>query len=241
MARLRTLRAQAASELRELIQNDYGVGDQLPSEIVLAETVGLSRNTVREAVAVLVAEGLVERRWGVGTIVLDPPARTSFSLNSEIVPVPEIIEASGHTAGIARFSIAAVAAPDDAATALKRPDAQVWALERVFTVDGQPAVHVLDWCLREVDGRQIDLSSLADSSRDLISVLKDQVKDPLHRIDGRIDAVVDVVGTPDEMVGVPLVQFTQTGYTSSAVPIVFTVMRYDTRVVDLSVRRIIAK
>ncbi|PRB05811.1 GntR family transcriptional regulator [Microbacterium sp. MYb64] len=241
MERLRTLRAQAASELRELIEREYKPGDRLPAEVDLAAAVGLSRNTIREAVALLVNDGLVERRWGVGTIVLAPPDRTVFNLSSEIVPVPEIIAASGHVAGIEKFSISAVDAPDDAATALRGGNQPVWAVERVYSVDGVPAVQVLDWCLREVDGRSVDLSSLSDVSRDMITILREQLSDSLHRMEGRIDAVCGVPGLPAEMDDTPLVQFTQTGFTSMSVPIVFTVIRYDTRIVDLSVRRIIAK
>ncbi|MFE2771702.1 GntR family transcriptional regulator [Microbacterium resistens] len=240
MARLRTLRDQAAEELRELIRRDFAAGDRLPPEVALAERVGLSRNTVREAMGLLVNEGLVARRWGVGTIVLDPPERASFSLSSEIVPVPEIIAASGHTAGLERFSVAAIAAPPEAASALGA-DEPVWAVERVFTVDGVPAVHVLDWCVREFDGTPVDLSTFSDADSDLISALRERLPEPLQRIDGRIDAILDPPGLPDSMAGVPLVQLTSTGYTLSSTPVVFTVLRFDTRVVDLGVRRVVAR
>jgi DNA-binding LacI/PurR family transcriptional regulator len=44
-------------------------GDKLPSENDLAEQFGVSRPTVRRALAQLVTEGLIERRMGAGTVV----------------------------------------------------------------------------------------------------------------------------------------------------------------------------
>jgi DNA-binding GntR family transcriptional regulator len=40
----------------------YAVGERLPSEIELSQMCGLNRNTVRQAIALLVSEGLVEKK-----------------------------------------------------------------------------------------------------------------------------------------------------------------------------------
>ncbi|WP_327086594.1 GntR family transcriptional regulator [Nonomuraea sp. NBC_01738] len=61
---------QVASELRRAIYSgDYGPGAQLPTEEELRQRHGVSRNTVRLAVAELVNEGLVTRAPRRGTIV----------------------------------------------------------------------------------------------------------------------------------------------------------------------------
>ena len=57
-------------QLRQALANqDYAVGDRLPSENELVEQFGVSRPTVGRALAQLETEGLVERRAGSGTFV----------------------------------------------------------------------------------------------------------------------------------------------------------------------------
>ncbi|WP_174802391.1 GntR family transcriptional regulator [Martelella limonii] len=50
-------------------------GAALPPERELAQIVGVSRVTVRRAIAELTTEGLLQRRHGAGTFVMRPPAR----------------------------------------------------------------------------------------------------------------------------------------------------------------------
>lgn len=61
----------------QLAEGEWAVGDRIPTEHELAETLGVGRNTVREAVRVLVHAGLLESRQGNGTFVrstADPAA-----------------------------------------------------------------------------------------------------------------------------------------------------------------------
>ena len=47
----------------------YPAGSQLPPEDVLGSQLGVSRTTIRGALDVLVARGIVNRRHGAGTFV----------------------------------------------------------------------------------------------------------------------------------------------------------------------------
>jgi DNA-binding FadR family transcriptional regulator len=61
----------------QLTDGEWAVGDRIPTEHELAEQLGVGRNTVREAVRVLVHAGLLESRQGNGTFVrstADPAA-----------------------------------------------------------------------------------------------------------------------------------------------------------------------
>ncbi|MFC4259015.1 FadR/GntR family transcriptional regulator [Marinobacter lacisalsi] len=60
----------AIESLRSAIQDgQWPVGERLPVEAELAEALGVSRNTVREAVRVLAHVGMLETRQGDGTYV----------------------------------------------------------------------------------------------------------------------------------------------------------------------------
>lgn len=66
--------SQIARMLKEEITSFLKPGECLPSENDLAGRFGVNRHTVRRAVEDLIAAGLLERRHGVGTFVLDAPA-----------------------------------------------------------------------------------------------------------------------------------------------------------------------
>ncbi len=67
-----TLTKQATETLRRFIlTEDMKSGDQLPSERELSESLSVSRNIVREALSVLVAEGLIDKQPGRGIFVTD--------------------------------------------------------------------------------------------------------------------------------------------------------------------------
>lgn len=80
---------QIASTLRTQIKNRaHEPGDQLPTETSLANQFGVSRVTVNRALNVLVNEGLVVMRRGIGAFVAQPavePVRHSVSVAAVIV------------------------------------------------------------------------------------------------------------------------------------------------------------
>jgi len=66
------LHKQAELILRQLIEKEeYVNGNLLPTEVDLSEHMGISRNTLRQAINQLVTEGLLVRKKGVGTHVIE--------------------------------------------------------------------------------------------------------------------------------------------------------------------------
>ncbi|TXR46585.1 FadR/GntR family transcriptional regulator [Phyllobacterium endophyticum] len=66
----RRLYRQVADQVRTLIENgDFAVGERLPGERELADKLGVSRPTIREALIALEVEGLVHIRMGSGIYV----------------------------------------------------------------------------------------------------------------------------------------------------------------------------
>ncbi len=65
---------KVSHELRQAIQSgSFLPGTKLPSEAKLTQNFGVSRTVIREAIAALRADGLVEARQGAGVFVLEEP------------------------------------------------------------------------------------------------------------------------------------------------------------------------
>ena len=65
----------AAQFARQIQQGDLKPGDRLPTENAMAQTFGVSRTVIREAIAQLRNEGMIETRQGVGAFVIERPTR----------------------------------------------------------------------------------------------------------------------------------------------------------------------
>ena len=67
-----TLGEIAAQKLLGMIQDKgYTAGDKLPTEAELVERLGVGRNTVREALRILMSRNIVTIRQGSGTFISD--------------------------------------------------------------------------------------------------------------------------------------------------------------------------
>ena len=69
----------------EIVGGRYKAGERLPTERELAETFGVSRNVVREAIARLTFEGTVEPRQGSGVFVLGSNTVAPLRLDAEML------------------------------------------------------------------------------------------------------------------------------------------------------------
>ncbi|WP_435104453.1 FadR/GntR family transcriptional regulator [Arhodomonas sp. AD133] len=89
--------SKVSSDLRRMIlSGDLAVGDKLPSEAALTREYAVSRTVVREAIASLRADGLVEARQGAGVFVLSSQPGASQPLpwaeNSRLSAIIETLE-----------------------------------------------------------------------------------------------------------------------------------------------------
>ncbi|MDI4663473.1 FadR family transcriptional regulator [Xanthobacter autotrophicus] len=92
-----SLVARISEALRQSIRSgNYPPGTKLPSEAQLTQAHGVSRTVVREAVAALRADGLVEARQGAGVFVLEAPGAPLFSSqnidNTRVSSTIELLE-----------------------------------------------------------------------------------------------------------------------------------------------------
>ena len=152
--RRQSLTESVGDKIRRLIQEGYWpLGTRLPNEMEVAESLGVSRGTLRSALNTLVQEGLIIRRQGIGTFVTSnkPLLRNNLHIN---LGATEIIESMGLEPGCTYMKCEIVSAEDKTADLLDlTPGTNVIFLERVRTADGQPVVFCTDIFAEKLLGR----------------------------------------------------------------------------------------
>ncbi|TCN33001.1 FadR/GntR family transcriptional regulator [Sinorhizobium americanum] len=79
------LSERVASAIREqVLKGEIPPGDKLPTESRMSAFFGVSRTVVREAIATLAADGLVEARQGAGVFVKDHPTLAFGSISLDV-------------------------------------------------------------------------------------------------------------------------------------------------------------
>ena len=113
------------------------VGSLLPSEAELCQALGVSRNTVRQAIGELEDEGLVIRKRGRGTFVSDPSAThrgVRYSFTTEVSSLGKVPSST-----LVDFTM--MAAPAEVCGKMElRPGTPVYCFTRVRNVDGAPLI-----------------------------------------------------------------------------------------------------
>lgn len=133
-----------AEELRaDIAEGRIDFGARLPSENELAERFGVNRQTARQAVAALAAEGMVEARRGSGTFVTSDPVhvhrigvRTRLSSSLGLSGEPATGRVLDH---------AIEAPPPDIAARLRPVSDRVIRVETLRIVGGRPLSRGTHW------------------------------------------------------------------------------------------------
>ncbi|MYW03863.1 GntR family transcriptional regulator [Streptomyces sp. SID3343] len=126
---------QIANVLRAQVLRGAFPGGVLPDERALIAEFGASRNTVREALGLLRDEGLVERRRGVGTVVL---GRVYEHPLGELSGLAGVLSGRGDVVNEIR-EFRTVRLPAAVARRLERTEGSPGVyLERLRRVDGTP-------------------------------------------------------------------------------------------------------
>lgn len=122
---------------QNISSGELNVGDLLPSEAELCRTMGISRNTVRQAIGELEEEGLVVRKRGKGTFVADPNARgkcVRYSFTTEISSMGKVPSSTMVDFGII------VPPPEISRKMQLQEGVTVYCFTRVRNVDGEPLI-----------------------------------------------------------------------------------------------------
>lgn len=138
-------RAQAAVIAR-ISDGTYQAGAQLPPEDQLAAELGVSRTTIRSALANLEALGYIERIHGAGTFVSRRRFRVEAQLDALESFHPRLAARLGRSSQMSHLDIREMAATAEVAAATGlRAGEPVIGIARVVEFDGVPVVHLEDF------------------------------------------------------------------------------------------------
>jgi DNA-binding GntR family transcriptional regulator len=117
-------------------------GTRFDNEVQIAEQLGLSRPTMRRAMQYLVEKGVLVRRRGIGTRVVQPKVRRPLGLSSLF----EDLAGSGQKPSTDVLSLTVEPAPPVAAQALKLTvDTPVTVLVRLRAAAGRPIARMTNY------------------------------------------------------------------------------------------------
>jgi GntR family transcriptional regulator len=144
-----TARLRQAQEIEVQLQERLPAWRQadgrLPPETELAAEFGVSRVTLREALASLERKGLVLRKHGQGTFVNRSVAGIQTRLD-ESVEYGELIHLAGYASQLSFARLEEAALPPDLAERMLLPAGTPGLkLRKVFTADGKPVLYCINW------------------------------------------------------------------------------------------------
>ncbi|MEW5421459.1 GntR family transcriptional regulator [Amorphus sp. 3PC139-8] len=173
-------------QIRDFIRNgiesgEFAPGERLPSEKELSSRFKTTRATVARALQELVFEGLVQRRAGSGTFVLQPDLTIPFE-TTRIRSFDEQVAASGERIS---YRLLGFGVTDDsrAAAALGEPKGSIYLLERVRLANAVPLSLERRFIPADI-GDQLTVSALNTLS--IHRILEEVIKQPVAAIEGVI-------------------------------------------------------
>lgn len=180
----------AAQILQAIVDDRLKPGDRLPTEQALADSFGVSRNVVREAISRLRSDGIVQSRQGVGAFVARTAAAPALRIDAE--------ELTDRSAFLALFELRAILEIRAAGLAARRRSGQqLDAIERAL--DRMRGTE--KWSAGGVDADLEFHKAVAEATgnayiRMTVSFLSEQVRvtimETRERNDGSVADIVEV-------------------------------------------------
>jgi GntR family transcriptional regulator len=135
-----SLTDQVKAHIKDKIVNHEFVDGRIPPEAALAEELGVSRTTIRDALAKLEHEGAIYRKQGAGTFVNEAGLQIKSRLE-DIWSYEQMLEDNGYTPSVRVLADEVIAADTATAEALGLEDgAEVLLIEKLFLENDEPAV-----------------------------------------------------------------------------------------------------
>lgn len=136
--------SEAIHEQLSTIIAEKESGEQLPSEPKLADQLGVSRATLREAMRTFETRGLLRRKQGVGTFVIHPTGVFESGLE-QLVSLETLAERIGLTVSMGDLEVEEKSANQEEAEALDLEVGEgVLRVSRVIMAEERPVAYLID-------------------------------------------------------------------------------------------------
>ncbi len=228
--------ARVAKTLREELRHEYIVGGRLPSEPELAAQYGVSRGTVRQALAVLEREGVIIRRQGAGTYVhYISRAQTRAEHAYEFT---DLLRYAGFDPGIRLDSFAYEPLSEELAAQLDmEPQTPALVVCKTFLAGDQPAI----FCIDRIPQKSI-VAPFEDE--ELKQPIFDFMRERCHMVTVQnLAELIPTVASPQVAgilqiePGAPLLRIDEVGYDADGVAVILHTAYYHDNYVRFSLLR----
>lgn len=224
--------------LNYITQNQLKRNDQLPSEASIAKTLGVSRNTLREAYISLENEGIIVRRHGIGTFVAHFPVIRD-SLNN-FSPFAQIIQDGGYTPKFQTLSMTFEHAPADVYEVFGAPPSEkIRHIKRIVLANQQPVIYVDDFIAPIVESTQLDWDAFDGN---MVQFLAASLDTALHQIQSSIRAAAldsEISQYLDLEADSPILRVHSTIFTVDNQPVNYSKVCFNSDIVELNIVRMI--
>lgn len=124
----------------QIASGQYPAGQKMPSETELCRIYGVSRGTIREAVKMLMQEGLLKREQGRGTFVLDKKVKIAQNAK-QLIGFTELMQQHGKKAAAKILRIETKKPGQEVRGLLEmKPSEKVVEIERLRFGDDAPLI-----------------------------------------------------------------------------------------------------
>jgi GntR family transcriptional regulator len=217
------LRYQIKDFILDLLRRDhYQPGDKIPTESELADTLNVSRATLREGLHLLEEERVIRAKHGSGRYLLSTPEDLEFEI-THLQSVTEMLGAFGIQVSTKVLDVKHIHADPEIAWHLQIEENQpVIAIERVRYGIEKPLIYSIDMISENLIAYNWKDD---DFNGSLLQILEEKSNIFLDYSIGTIRAVIGKDVIPPEIEidpNVPWIVLIQTNFTSLGDPIIYS-------------------
>lgn len=234
-----SLSSKTKHEILKFIENEEIQADEiLPSENTFMDILGVSRYTVREALALLEQDKIIYKIKGKGTFVNKRPIQIESGLE-KLESITEIIESFGYQPGTIWVGVEEAYPTKDMVKKLKlEADDKIITLKRIRTANGKAAAYLVDTIPKKIVNNE-SLDNI--DSESVFSYIKEKFG---IAIDYATTEIIPTVPTEEMIEHLKVandklfILLHQLHYDREGQPILYSLDYFDSEIFKLKVNRI---